>query len=100
MDNTLKIKLSIGDRVYPMRILPHQEEGFRKAAKSINDMINQFEMNYELKDKTDALAMCAISLATRIEQSKLNEDSQVVETKEKLEEIHTLIDEIAQKNVL
>lgn len=94
MDNTLKIKLSIADRVYPLVIEPHQEEGFRKAAKEINEMIHSFEQNYELKDKRDALAMCAISLATQIEQAKLNENHQDLKIKEKLENIYKMMDSI------
>ena len=35
MDEKLKIKLSIADRVYPLTIDPRQEEGLRKAAKNI-----------------------------------------------------------------
>ncbi|MDO5104814.1 cell division protein ZapA [Capnocytophaga sp.] len=94
MSNTLKIKLSIADRVYPLVIEPHQEEGFRKAAKEINEMIHNFEQNYELKDKRDALAMCTIVLARQIEQTKLNESHHDLAIKEKLENIHSLIDSI------
>ena len=59
----LKIKLSVADRLYPLTIVPTQEEGFRKAAKKINDMIQEFETIYQLRDKQDGLAMCAITLA-------------------------------------
>ena len=33
MSNQLKIKISIADRVYPMTILPQQEEGLTKGRK-------------------------------------------------------------------
>ena len=46
----LKIKLSVADRLYPLTIAPAQEEGFRKAAKKINDMIQEFETIYQLRD--------------------------------------------------
>ncbi|MDO5608069.1 MAG: cell division protein ZapA [Capnocytophaga sp.] len=95
MSELLKIKLSIGDRVYPLNIAPEQEEGFRKAAKNINEMIREFETNYELKDKRDALAMCTIVLATRIEQEQLSETLQDSQIKEKLEAIHQLIDSLS-----
>ena len=35
----LKIKLAVGDRFYPLFVPPAQEEGFRIAAKRINEMI-------------------------------------------------------------
>ena len=40
MSDHLKIKLSIADRVYPLTINPQQEEGLRKAAKEIEEMIS------------------------------------------------------------
>lgn len=94
MDKSLRIKLSIADRIYPMMVEPHQEEGFRKAAKEINEMIQNFQLNYELKDKRDALAMCAIVLAARIEQAKINENNQDSTIKEKLEDICSLMDSV------
>ena len=39
----LKIKLSIANRIYPLTIDPSQEEGLRKAALDINNMIKQLE---------------------------------------------------------
>lgn len=94
MGEILKIKLSIADRVYPLSIAPEQEEGFRKAAKEINEIIQQFEMNYELKDKRDALAMCAIVLSNKLQQEKLNENQQDQLIQKKLETIHNIIDAI------
>ncbi|MFK8297460.1 cell division protein ZapA [Capnocytophaga cynodegmi] len=94
MNDTLKIKLSIADRVYPLVIEPQQEEGFRKAAKEINEMIHNFERNYELKDKRDALAMCTIVLAAKIEQTKIDENNQDLTIKEKLENISRIMDSI------
>ncbi|ATA73173.1 MULTISPECIES: cell division protein ZapA [Capnocytophaga] len=92
MDEILKIKVSIGDRVYPMNIEPHQEEGYRKAAKEINELIQKFESTYELKDKQDALALCAIVLATNIEQKKLDESQIDSTVKDKLTSINELMD--------
>lgn len=98
MAKTLKINLSIADRLYPMFIEPSQEEGFRKAASKINGMIRDFERNYELKDKRDALAMCAILLATEIEQGKLTENQQDSEIKTRLENICSIMDSILWKH--
>ena len=57
MSNPLKIKISIADRVYPMNILPEQEEGLRRAAKKIEAMIKQFEQSYAVRDKQDVLPL-------------------------------------------
>ena len=51
MDEKLKIKISVADRVYPLTVDPAQEEGLRSASKKIDAMIRQFEENYAVRDK-------------------------------------------------
>lgn len=76
MNDKLKIKISIADRVYPLTIEPEQEEGLRGAAKKIDTMIKQFEKSYAVRDKQDVLAMCALQFASVTEQEQIttNED--------------------------
>ena len=85
MEEKLKIKLSIADRVYPLTIDPRQEEGLRKAAKNIDNLAKKFEQNYAVRDKQDVLAMCALQFASKIEQSGINESESIKEAKERLE---------------
>jgi cell division protein ZapA len=66
----LKIKVSIGGRVYPLTIKREEEEDIRKAANNIESIIKHFEANYAVKDKQDLLAMCALQLANRVEDNK------------------------------
>ncbi|NKI32856.1 cell division protein ZapA [Croceivirga thetidis] len=73
MNEKLKIKLSIADRVYPLTIDPRQEEGLRKAAKNIEVLAKKFEQSYAVRDKQDVLAMCALQFASKIEQGGINE---------------------------
>jgi len=68
MDEKLKIKISIADRVYPLTVKMSQEEGMRSASKKIDVMIKQFEENYAVRDKQDVLAMCALQFASQVEQ--------------------------------
>ncbi|HET8855188.1 MAG TPA: cell division protein ZapA [Salinimicrobium sp.] len=91
MSNTLKIKLSIADRVYPLTIQPEQEEGLRKAAKKIEAMIKQFEQSYAVRDKQDVLAMCAVQFAAQTEQKTINNQTEVVSAGEKLKELDDLV---------
>ncbi|SEA02400.1 cell division protein ZapA [Bizionia paragorgiae] len=74
MAEKLKIKLSIANRVYPLTILPSQEEGLRIAAKKIDAMISQFEQSYSVRDKQDVLAMCALQFASQVEQKALDNE--------------------------
>lgn len=92
MSNQLKIKVSIADRVYPMTILPQQEEGLRKAAKKIEAMIKQFEESYAVRDKQDVLAMCALQFAAQTEQKTIDSDSDVILAEDKLKALNELLD--------
>ncbi len=93
MDTSLKIKVTIGDRVYPLTISGEgEEEGIRTAVKKINELIKKFEQNYAVRDKQDVLAMCALHFASQKEiQSVYNElDAKNIENK--LREINSLLD--------
>lgn len=72
MEENLKIKLSIADRVYPLTIDSSQEEGLRSASKKIDEMIKKFEQSYAVRDKQDVLAMCALQFASQVEQKHLD----------------------------
>jgi len=72
MSDKLKIKISIANRVYPLTILPSQEEGLRIAAQKIEKTVKKFEQNYSVQDKQDVLAMCALQFAAQSEQSSIN----------------------------
>ncbi len=91
MEEKLKIKLSIADRVYPLTIDPKQEEGLRKAAKNIDHLAKKFEQNYAVRDKQDVLAMCALQFASKIEQSGINESESTKEAKERLKALDELV---------
>tara|TARA_B110000014_G_scaffold233249_1_gene196452 strand:+ start:899 stop:1186 length:288 start_codon:yes stop_codon:yes gene_type:complete len=92
MSEKLKIKISIADRVYPLTIKPRQEEGLRKAAKSIEKLLKQFEENYAVRDKQDVLAMCALQFASKVEQESLDDLEDDILITEKLNAMYTLLD--------
>ncbi len=94
MDEKLKIKLSIADRVYPLTIDPKQEEGLRKAAKNIENLVKKFEQNYAVRDKQDVLAMCALQFASKIEQGGIDNSES---TKIALERLRALDDLVHSK---
>ncbi|MDR5592024.1 cell division protein ZapA [Gramella sp. MT6] len=91
MEDKLKIKISIADRVYPLTIQPSQEEGLRKAAKKIEAMIKQFEQSYAVRDKQDVLAMCALQFAAQTEQKNIDNSSEMIEAEEKLRSLNELL---------
>ena len=91
MDEKLKIKLSIADRVYPLTVNMSQEEGLRSASKKIDVMIKQFEENYAVRDKQDVLAMCALQFASQVEQKQIDNSIDGKETMERLSKINDLL---------
>ncbi|RXR31805.1 cell division protein ZapA [Flavobacterium piscinae] len=97
MNEKLKIKLSIADRVYPLTVDPMQEEGLRSASKKIDIMIKQFEENYAVRDKQDVLAMCALQFASQLEQKKIETTEDNQESLERLKKINDLLANYLEK---
>ncbi|WP_310560787.1 cell division protein ZapA [Flavobacterium sp.] len=96
MDEKLKIKISIADRVYPLTVELSQEEGLRSASKKIDTMIKQFEENYAVRDKQDVLAMCALQFAAQTEQKQIDNAIDGGATIERIKKINALLDQYLQ----
>ena len=92
MDEKLKIKISIADRIYPLTVELSQEEGLRSASRKIDVMIKQFEENYAVRDKQDVLAMCALQFASQSEQKQINSAIDGDATIERIKKINALLD--------
>ena len=89
----LKIKITIAGRVYPLSIKNAiEEEGMRKAANKINELVTKFEQNYAVSDKQDVLAMCALQFASHVEINSISDDTDTVEAIKKIEAINKLLD--------
>ena len=97
MDEKLKIKLSIADRVYPLTVDMSQEEGLRSASKKIDVMIKQFEENYAVRDKQDVLAMCALQFASQMEQKNVDNAIDGTESIDRLTKLNNLLDDYLNK---
>ncbi|AMC09981.1 cell division protein ZapA [Lutibacter profundi] len=93
MAESLKIKVTIAGRVYPIRIKnENEEEGMRKAATQINNLVTKFEKNYAVSDKQDVLAMCALQFASLIEINAINKNEDLINATEKMNKLSVLID--------
>jgi cell division protein ZapA len=89
----LKINVVIAGRTYPLNVHnTKQEEGTRKAAKAINELISTYEESYAIGDKQDVLAMCALQFASKLEISSLDKDSTSKEVVEKIKELTNMVD--------
>jgi cell division protein ZapA len=93
MEESLKIKVTIGGRVYPLKVNSEiEEEGMRKAAKKINELVTRFEKNYAVSDKQDVLAMCALQFASQMEIESIGKNRDLLEVSEKVDKINALLD--------
>ena len=93
MDEKLKIKISIADRVYPLTVELPKEDGLRSASKKIDVMIKQFEENYAVRDKQDVLAMCALQFASQCEQKQIDNAIDGEATIERIKKINAALDQ-------
>ena len=90
----LKINIVIAGRNYPLTVSSNkEEEGMRKAAKSINKLISLFEQNYAVSDKQDVLAMCALQFASKLEITSLQKNSTNKEVLDKIKSLTELVDD-------
>lgn len=92
MDSTLKIKVNIANRTYPLTIKREEEEEVRLAVKHINEAVKRFEDRYAVKDKQDVLAMCALQIATQNSRLKGKHTQQVAQYDEFIQELNQALD--------
>ena len=90
----IKIKLNIGDRLYPLTIERSQEIYFRDAVKKIESNLKKLEENYSVRDKQDLLAMACIQFAAKLQQNLSNINKIDTEIDKK---ITNMIDSIENK---
>lgn len=92
--HTQKINIIIAGRSYPLNVPINEEEALRKVGKQIENMIKDFEANFNIKDKQDALAMCALKLGVNAEMRLQNLENHVSSTGERLKSITRLLEDL------
>ena len=68
----MEINIVIAGRSYPLNVPDTEEIVLRKVGKQIEQMIKDFEKGYAIKDKQDALAMCALRLGVSAEMNAIS----------------------------
>ena len=87
----LKIKVTVANRVYPLTINRKDEEGVRKAVKTIEDRLKLYEAKFEARDTQDLLGMCLLEMAVKVlgDEQKVKVDSSL---EDQLLAIESIID--------
>lgn len=86
-----RITINIAGRTYPLNVPAAEEETLRKVGKQIENMIKDFEASFDVRDKQDALAMCALKLGANAEVLEMNYEKSVKDSAEKVKELTSLI---------
>jgi cell division protein ZapA len=92
MEDKIRIKLSIGNRQYPLSIAPEDETQVRRAAETVNEKLRTFMDSYSVADPVDLLSMCALYFATEFERLQQVQNKAQSEVSQKLALIEGLIE--------
>ncbi|AZI22553.1 cell division protein ZapA [Chryseobacterium taklimakanense] len=89
-----RITINIAGRTYPLNVPVAEEETLRKVGKQIESMIKDFEASFDVRDKQDALAMCALKLGTNAEVFALNNEKNINASNERVQQMNKLLEEL------
>lgn len=96
-EQEISIKVSIGDRNYPLKINAAEEEQVRRAARLINEKAKFYRENFSVKDKQDALALTALEFATEALQMARNAGNTHSFIESGLSKLEALIDSVTER---
>jgi cell division protein ZapA (FtsZ GTPase activity inhibitor) len=89
----LSIRVTIAGRTYPLTIERDEEEQVRKAAKYIEDKINELRKQYAVTDLQDYLAMVALEMSTEQTKPTIKVDDGF---SERITSVNSLLDKYLQ----
>ena len=89
-----RITINIAGRTYPLNVPAAEEETLRKVGKQIESMIKDFEASFDVRDKQDALAMCALKMGTNAEVFALNNEKNINASNERVQKMNKLLEEL------
>ncbi len=91
-----RITINIAGRTYPLNVPAAEEETLRKVGKQIENMIKDFEANFDVRDKQDALAMCALKLGANAEVALLSVNKNIEASNDRLKNINQLLEDLEE----
>lgn len=89
-----RITINIAGRTYPLNVPSAEEETLRRVGKQIDSMIKEFEANFDVRDKQDAIAMCALKMGTNAEVAKMSQEKNIKASNERVMEINRLLEDL------
>lgn len=89
-----RITINIAGRIYPLNVPATEEETLRKVGKQIENMIKDFESSFDVRDKQDALAMCALKLGANAEVALQDHEKYRASSNSRLKNINALLESL------
>lgn len=98
MSETISINVTIGDRMYPMKVRSEDEPIVREAEQLLNHKYSEFQLRFSGQEKLDYLAMS--SLMNLVEVMKQQQDGSIIQDalKAKLSEVNQLVMDGLKRN--
>ena len=98
MSEIISINVTIGDRMYPLKVRGEDEPIVRQAEQLINHKYSECQLRFSGQEKLDYLAMS--SLMNMVEIMKQQEDTSALQTalQEKLTEATQLVMDGLKRN--
>ncbi len=90
----LNIKISLANRLYPMKVDLSEERVIRLSVAKIEKILNNLKEKYSVKDTQDLLAMCALQLCVRIEKIESGKSGSDKKNIQDLIDIHKSISNV------
>lgn len=87
-----RISINIAGRAYPLNVPAAEEQTLREVGREIEHMIKEFEANFDVRDKQDALAMCALKLGTNAQINAQKHQNSINSVNQRLKELNKLFD--------
>jgi cell division protein ZapA (FtsZ GTPase activity inhibitor) len=84
------VKITIGNRTYPIRVSKEEEGKVLEAVQAINKRLKELEDSYAVKDKQDLLAMCALQFATEAVGHHIEHDKKKVKADLTVDQVNYL----------
>ncbi len=97
MSENISINVTIGDRMYPLKIRAEDQPLVKKAEQLINQKYSDFQLRFSGQEKLDYLAMSALMNVVDLMKGQSESEMDAAVIKEKLLEASQLIAEGLRK---
>ncbi|MFB6257491.1 MAG: cell division protein ZapA [Flavobacteriales bacterium] len=90
-EGAINIRVTVGGRVYSLRVGMEEEEFVRRGAEMVDKKIQELQSSYSVSDDKDLLAMTALQLGSERARAEKEGEAEQEHEKEALERLEERI---------